>query len=141
MPKRYYVPSDENFEPIPSTGGKYEMTKRGTVRNAKTRRILRPDTKTKTVAFSIDGKKQTRSISSLKWEVFGILPRHKSVAENKRRVWVKQGILILRFESFRACSRFLAQKTFYSQIHIRRHLARRVNEFAGYEFIYPDEEK
>lgn len=65
--------NEDSFEPIPSLDYRYEINRAGTVRNAKTKRIVKPIAKNrKSISFRYSGRNFIcRNIGELLWEVHG----------------------------------------------------------------------
>lgn len=104
----------DSFEPIPSSHNQYEINTAGTVRNALTKRVLKP---LKDYQFHLCDSKgakpyQIRSRSDLLWEVFGIIPKTRQGKKIPCSAENNHGKFI--FDSIRACARFLAPKLHYS---------------------------
>lgn len=125
------------FCPIPSTGGKYEINPMGEVRNAKFKRNLKKSPDRKAFALNIGGRKTKRTLASLLWEVFGILPK-KSKWRFKTEVTATLEGRVHKFNSFSECASFLAPKLNYSAKYLRWILTRRQETFAGCRFVYPN---
>lgn len=118
----------DTFEPIPSTGGKYEISPRGVVRNSHSKHILKRKSHGHCVQLLLDnGSYVVRSIKDLLWEVHGIiLPRRfrpqPCSAENQHGKFF--------FQNMKACARFLAPKIFLSVRTIANYLYRH-DKFIG----------
>lgn len=123
------------FMPIPSFQGKYEITKQGQVRNAKTKRILKVKQGTgKNISFYIGGVSITRSITSLLWETFGIINRKKS--RMRVPIIITKGNQRLYFDSEMDVARYLAPKVFLSIPGIYRYFRLRKAEIYGWQINY-----
>lgn len=116
--------------PIPSTGGKYEVSQAGTVRNAKTKRRLKR--KNNSYGFTLDGKLIWRSISNLRAEVFGITPQNI----HKHHVIISKGYRRFYFDSFSDAAKFLMQSNFYSFEYFKRAFRLRLPEVCGWKINY-----
>lgn len=123
------------FEPIPSLGGKYEINRLGKVRNAKTKRPLKPYRNT-TYGFHVQKKLVRRSRQSLLWEVFGVIPK-KPLKEFQCEVIVIKEKCVFRFNSFAECARFLSKKIFYSKSYLINMMSRRKKRIGDCRFVYP----
>ena len=122
------------YEAIPSTGDKYEIDRRGNVRNATSKKVLKPDDTGKCVAVrSGEGKFTRRSIADLLWEVHGVIKKKSSApvrcaAENAKGKFF--------FPNMMACARFLAPKIFFSVSTVHRHLHRRTKAIGEWTVTY-----
>ena len=127
----------DTFAPIPSLDYRYEINRVGTVRNAKTKRIVKTTSQSKNSIVFRDANRNfiCRNIGELLWEVHGkkfkpYNPPCPCVAENNHRRF--------SFPSLRACARFLADKLFYTESHIAHKLCKRPSVIGEWKIIYPD---
>ena len=127
--------SPHTFEPIPSTGGKYEINIRGVVRNAKSKQILKTKSKGACVSLQLDAKKSiSRSIKDLLWEVHGIIkprrfrPRPCSARHSDYGYFT--------FDNMKDCARFLAPKVFLVVRSIYSHLIKHEQNVFGWSIKY-----
>lgn len=131
-----------SFEPIPSLDYRYEIDEHGTVRNAKTRHVLkkivRPGNST-LYRFHCRGKIFTRTVTSLLHEVHGILPKHGSKAPIG--TLIRKGYQAYCFESLLQTAKFLAKKTFYAVVTVRVFLRKRYAEICGWKIYYREPEQ
>lgn len=121
------------FYPIPSLGNKYEINRRKVVRNGKTKRQLKVSDGC--VCFQLGKKDCRKSIRSLLWEVFGIIP--KGGLKGPKKVIVTKGKQVFRFDSFKKCAEFLSPRIFFAENSLRSFLSRRVEKLGEYYFRYP----
>lgn len=123
---------EDTFEPIPSVNGKYEIDQLGNVRNARTKKRLKPNCKD-TYSMHVGGNKFVHaSRNNLLWEVHG---RHKkgSAPVAVRAVYRNQ---VFSFKSCAECARFLLGKLYYALHTLQCYLWKRKPEFAGWKFTY-----
>lgn len=120
----------DTFEPIPSTGGKYEINIRGVVRNSKSKHILKQKANGHCVEMHL-GKRifVMRAIKDLLWEVHGIIkPRRfrpqPCSAENRHGKFF--------FPNMKACARFLAPQLFLSVRTVSNYLYERKKNIQGW---------
>ena len=120
-PKTYRLSAlgdKQKFYPVPSTGNKYEISQKGTLRNAKTKCLLK--LRKGSYVVYVDGKHKTLSKTTLLAEVFGTPMKNKPVQvtleKNGRRIF---------FDSMMDAARFLAPKYFYSVASIATYLQSR----------------
>ena len=107
---------NDEFLPVPRCCNRYEVNRQGTVRNAKTKKIIK---RHKTPGGKIwywllhtaDRKKKSRRfLASILSEVFGIRNKNRQspqpvvLTKGNRRIW---------FESFASAANFLATQYFY----------------------------
>ena len=130
---------EETFEPIPSTGGRYEINKQGIVRNSSTKHILKPTGRGgKVCPLSIGERKYSpRCIADLLWEVFGIIPKRR-FSPQPCSIENTQGKIF--FPSLCACARFLAQKMYYAVHTVENWLNARRERIADWKISYPPRE-
>ena len=134
------VTSENDWQPIHSLGGKYEMNGYKEVRNAKTHKILKvkvPKGKKLPMVrvYHKSSKSTCRSIQQLFWETHGRIP--KTQVHTAVPVTLFKGNEIRYFESMSAAARFLTDKIYYSQVSIARWLWRdRLTEIHGWQVIY-----
>ena len=127
----------DTFAPIPSLGGRYEINRRGKVRNAKTKRILKLQNG-REYRLVIDGKLIWRSVSNLLWEVHGKIPerlctRVPCIAENATQK--------ISFPNMSACAGFLAPKVFLGFNTVNCYLNRRKPTIYGWKITYLEDKK
>ena len=133
--RRQAVAATQNdyFEPIPSLDYRYEIDRRGRVRNVHSKQIM--VVRNGSVHTHLKGKYIVRAIKDLLWEVHGkILERRFKpipvTIENDFGLW--------NFDNIKACARFLAEKFFYTTSHISHKLYKRPSEIFGYKVTYRD---
>lgn len=129
-------PTAATFAPIPSLDYRYEINRAGTVRNAKSKRIVKTTAHSKKSIVFRDANRNfiCRHIDELLWEVYGkkfkpYNPPCPCVAENNHRRF--------SFPSLHACARFLADKLFYTESHIARKLCKRPSVIGEWKISYP----
>lgn len=126
---------DENFSPIPSLGDKYEINPQGVVRNARTKKTLKPSVHDVYSFYDTDGVIVYHSKASLLWEVHGII----KTAWKKQAVRAEHNNKIYSFPTCAECARFLKTKLYYSLHTLQCYLWKRKPSFAGWTFTYIDE--
>ena len=121
------------FEPIPSTGGRYEINNAGIVRNAHTKKKLKPHKKS--VRF-FDGHNQYfyASINSLLWEVFGRIPKNKA----KISCTVENAHGKHFFPNMAAAAKFLSPKIYLTFGTLKTYFYRRVPKIYDWQITYFD---
>ena len=130
--------SNNTFEPIPSLDCRYEVNTRGTIRNAKTKRILKRYKGGVVFVVTKDGKVIGVNPNTCLWEVHGYYrkPKWQKVkcsAENERGKHF--------FDSLSACARFLAPKIFLAVKTVKRHyFDKRRTEIYGWKITYYEED-
>lgn len=122
-----------NFEPIPSANGRYEINNAGIVRNALTKKKLKPHNKS--VRF-FDGHNQYFyvTINSLLWEVFGRIPAKQA----KISCTVENAHGKHFFPTMAAAAKFLAPKIFLSFGTLKTYFHKRVPKIYGWQITYFD---
>lgn len=122
------------FAPIPSVNGKYEIDIVGNVRNARTKKRIKPNCRD-VYSMYIDGKRWVyASRNNLLWEVHGQYKKgSRPVA-----VWAEHSTGKFFFQSCTDCARFLLDKLYYSPYTLRTYLWARKPAFAGWSFTYVD---
>ena len=125
----------DTFEPIPSLDYRYEINRTGTVRNVKTKRIVKLIAKNrKSISFrDSDRNFICRNIDELLWEVHG---RHFKSTKQPCPCSIQRGSEFLYFPSLRACAIFLADKLFYTVSHIAHQLCKRPPIIADWHITY-----
>ena len=110
--RRQAAASQGTFALIPSLGNRYEINKKGVVRNARTKIILKVDNTRHHQAYFKDGHGRcfARSIADLLWEVHGIIRPRKF---KPIPVLIDDGKQKFFFATMTACAKFLAPKLFY----------------------------
>lgn len=129
------------YAPIPSLKNKYEINRAGTVRNAKTKHPLRIHKirGAKRVYPVVDGVKRTCYISSLKWEVHGTIPKHPR--REPIPCTAVKGTERHSFKSLKKCAAFIAEREFYSQHTVFKHVKSRKPVIFGWKIFYREPEK
>lgn len=122
--KWYTIPSAPN----------YEMTKRGVVRHKVTKNTPKLYERNRyELSLSKHGQRVKRSISSLKHEVFGIVPTTK---QTRRPCTIERNGKILHFDTMRAAAKFLVQENSYSLSYFANHFSRRDKIICGWAVTY-----
>ena len=127
----------KQFQPIPSTDGKYEISIKGVVRNAHSKQILKRKGHGKCVNLWLDGRKAiVRCVADLLWEVHGIIVKRRFCpvpvsAENKHGKFF--------FSDMKSCARFLAGKIPYSFSKIYRLIFTRKPAVGEWTITYFDQ--
>ena len=131
-----------NYEPIPSLDYRYEISKGGVVRNVKTKRILKIQHRRHNgdyTVFWLNGKKISRTITSLLHEVHGILPKRGQLLPVAATVIGAEGRR--SFQSLAQCAKFLSAVTHHGFFHIRNQLSSRPANLYGWQIRYREPEK
>ena len=124
---------NDYFEPIPSLDYRYEIDRRGRVRNVHFKRIVA--VKNGSVKVLFKGKCTSRAIKDLLWEAHGkILERRFKPVP----VTIENDFGLWNFDSIKTCAQFLAEKFFYSSSWIRSKFRDRQSEICGYKVTYRD---
>lgn len=123
----------EDWLPVPSLGYRYELSKKGSLRNVKTKHVM---TLRKDGYYEpcIDGVRTSVSVKSLMWEVYGVeheLSKYLPVS----CMAFKNGAC-LKFDSLKALAKFLAQRSFYSVVRMQQLLTKRSAEILGWQIKY-----
>lgn len=130
--------TDSTFEPIPSLDGRYEVNQRGTIRNAKTKRILKRCKGGVVFVVTKGGKAMSVNPNTYLWEVHGSYrkPKSQPVKCSAENEWGKHF-----FDSLAACARFLAPKVFLSFNAVNYYyLILRKPEIYGWKITYYEED-
>lgn len=132
---------DSKFEPVPSLQYRYEFNlKTNQLRNAFTKKILKPSLGRFKINMNGRGNKaENRSITSLRWEVGGIIPPFGSKV-NKPCI-LSKGNQIFHFDTHLAAAKFLAEKIFYSVKWIRLRFDKRKEFIGDWHVNYLEDEK
>lgn len=136
----------DEFLPIPSLDNKYEINNRGVVRNAISKRIMTPvkSPRKRTAEICIrdvNNRSTTRSLQQLMWEVWGILPKRHSVAENAMSVQIQRYGEYRSFSSYSQCAAFLAPKLNLSHHHLRKLFTLKVSTIGEWQIFYKQPEE
>ena len=126
----------EKYIPIPSLNNRYEINSSGSVRNVRTKQILKKCGEGKCVKVrpTCNGKSITICVADLLWEVHGIIKKRKFrpvpvSCENENGKFF--------FDNLRDCARFLAPKIYLSWRSIANgYLNKRKGEFHGWKITY-----
>ena len=126
-----------SFAIIPSLGGRYEINKYGTtVRNVKTKAVLKPRRSGKAYCFQIGrGKFFSRATADLLWEAHGIIiPRRF----RPQPVIIESVHGKFFFANCRACARWLAPKVFLAVGSIcNTYFSKRRTQLGDWKISYP----
>lgn len=122
---------------------KYEINKRGQVRNIKTGHILKPYTRKgrvedKRICLRIEKDNSTRYFSQagLLWLTHGIIPKRKTYSRLAVPVIVSHGNERYYFDSCNKAAQFLSRREHYAVITIGIHLSKRHEEIFGWRINY-----
>ena len=129
----------DTYEPIPSLDNKYEIDRRGHVRNVKTKLPIKAKCGGKCFCFQMSAREYvSRSLSDLLWEVHGkIIPRRFRPCP----VFCEKYTGKFFFDNLRACARFLAPKIYLSWRTLANdYLANRRTEIQGWHITYLDKD-
>ena len=131
----------ENFQPIPSFNGKYEIDKSGIVRNSKTKKVLTPRKihSCAMVDLYFEGKQKSYSVPQLLWEVFGRTP--KLANKPAIPVYLSRDGRNLYFTSIYKAARFLSKNLCYTVDAMDKRLRQRQAEIYGWKVFYREPEK
>lgn len=121
---------DVKFYPIPSTDGLYEISEKGIVRNAENKHVRKQQNGQ--IILNINGRYVTRSILSLRAEVFG----SKDVRRCRMPVTLAKGNQIHVLPNKTRAAEFIAAKTFYSPVTCYPCLIKRQREIFGWRVTY-----
>ena len=119
--------------PVPSLGYKYEVFKNGSLRNIKTKKVLKKFIPTG-YYITINNKQVYVTIASLLWEVHGILPQ--GISKNPISLTIKKGDTVRLFESIKTAAQYLAPVVFLGVSTIRSYLSKRKTEIYGWKITY-----
>lgn len=129
-------PSDSlHWTPVPSLNCKYEFGYNGKLRNASSKRVLKLIQRQRFIGFAVSvGNKACRhvSLSSLMWEIHGVVPQSRRSPVSCSAF--KNGVS-KKFDSLRACSRFLADYVFSAAAAFRL-LVKRQPLIGGWNIKY-----
>ena len=123
------------YEPIPSLGGRYEITPNGYVRNAKTKRLLKRVAGCVRVRQKGSRNVNRYSIDSLLFEVFGVIPL-KRVFREPQGVTLIKGSEHYYLESIIKAAHFLAPRIHYSYSWTQKRMTKRYTKIEGWQIIY-----
>ena len=128
-----------SYEPIPSLGYLYEIDTRGNVRNVKTKRQLKKKFDSGSLKYQLwfNGKKFTRGVQSLLWEVHGVEPNLKNL--RAIGVTIRKGAEAYFFESLRKCSEFLSRRERLHPATLKKFLCQRESEICGWSVTYHEQ--
>lgn len=131
----------DDFLPIPSLDNKYEINNRGTVRNAKTKKRLKPFAlhKCKMVSLFFEEKRKHYSVNQLLWEVFGKVPKRTN--KPAITVYLSKDGRNLYFPSIYKASIFLAENLFLTADAMDKRLRKRQSEIHGWKIFYREPEE
>lgn len=132
---------ESRFQPIPSTGGKYEMTIHGKIRNVRTGFVKKLSFYNGVLQtnFFLGGKYVTRTLNSLLFEVFGVIPKHSRY--DPIPVTLISNSFRKSFPSIGKAIPFLAQQTNRNARGLWKYFVRRVTEIDGWQIRYHEPEK
>ena len=127
--------SPEKFYPINSLDNLYETDFWGNVRNARTKKFLKPALSSGRVFYHVkaNGKNLMRSKDEVLLELFDVAysPKWRKIPvqlSKERQAW--------RFNSITEAAKFLAPRVFFSADYLRCILGRRQPEVFGYKVAY-----
>lgn len=126
------------FKPIP-TNTRYEINKRGEVRNANTKQILKPCHHGGRNVFGLyigKGKSKTLTIHRLLFETFGEKPQKNSFPI---RVTLKKADAVYEFQSMWSAANFLSKHEYYSLHYFKNKMTNRESEILGWNIQYDEE--
>lgn len=136
--------SEENYLPVPSLNNKYEISRRGILRNAitKKRLILYKDSSGNSPFYSVrvNGTYTHRYLQQLMWEVHGVLPKVVTFRPAVSVTIQKSGEHFA-FDSMTKCAKFLAYKEYYSFSWCNHQLQQHRKEIFGWHIFYRESEK
>lgn len=127
----------DKWYPVPSLNNLYEFNKRAQLRNAVTKKLLSKHRDN--LYYPRIGKKTVAvSVSSLNWEIFGILP--PATSKIKRPVIISKGKTTLYFDRRIAAAKFIAAEEFFVTDHIMHLFGRRTPEICGWQINYLEDD-
>lgn len=131
----------DEFLPIPSLDGRYEVNKNGVVRNVKSKKIIKHTIKQKRkvplIYIEVTEKQRGgRSLQQIMWEVWGQLPKNPSLIDKAMSVQIQRYGEYYIFNSFRKCAAFLAQKSKYAFSTIKNFLNQRTDKIDEWQIFY-----
>lgn len=129
------------YLPIPSLDYRYEINLTGTVRNAKTKRVLKITRRKYNgdyLSLHFRGKTISRAITSLLHEVHGIAPKRGQL--DPVAVTVSSNSARRSFKSLRACAKFLCTVTCHTFYAALRQLSARFDNICGWHIRYREPE-
>ena len=121
---------------------RYEINKRGDVRNIKTGRLLKPLTPRgrgsvpQFFLYIKDGRGRSFFQSALLWLTHGIIPKRKNHSRLVVPVIVSRGGERHYFDSCNQAAAFIAKREHYSVITVGIHLSKRREEIYGWRINY-----
>ena len=136
--------TSETWLPIP-VAPKYEINRRGDVRNIKSGRTLKPlirKDRLGNVYFSLrldehsNGKHKTFHRSGLLWLTHGIIPKCKTHSRIVVPVIVSRGNERHYFDNCKQAARLLARREHYSVNHVAHLFYERQKEIYGWRINY-----
>lgn len=131
----------KGYLPIPSLDCKYEINKRGKVRNIKTKEFLKPHyfNRALIIKTTFNGKAYAVSVQQLLWEVFGVEPKRSHIIPVSATV--KKDGAAYCFNSLYAAAKFLSPRVFTGVSAVRQHLSKRKKFIDGWQIIYREPEQ
>lgn len=118
--------------PVPSLDNLYETNRKGQLRHAKTKKILKP--RKGAYHSTIGGKFFCTSSTQLKWEVFGILPNFSSRVH--KPCFVSKDHCRFYFETQKEAIKFIADDTHYTPKYIEEFFLKRLTFIKGWYANY-----
>ena len=125
------------FLPVPSFDYRYEISKKGVVRNAKTKKIIKSRKYCNIMIVCLrknNGKTSFFSVNQLLWEVWGVIPERTSPSPVP--VSLSKNAEHYYFPSMRKAAFFLSTKLFYSTHYIRTKFQARLSCIEGWNVRY-----
>ena len=123
------------FVPIPSVGGKYEISPRGTVRNATTKHVLKLHNGS--VYMPFNGERVGRSINSLLLEVFDFVKKKTPL---RVPVTLERNGRMIYFDSLRQAAFYLAKQSHFSTKYLQKIVSKQ-KKFDGWRITRLDNGK
>ena len=124
-----------SFEPIPSLGGRYEINKKGVVRNAATKKVLALKGHGKCVEVHYGQRKFImRCVADLLWEVHGIILQRRF---RPQPCTLENAHGKFSFPNLKAAARHIAKEISYSLSYVYKFFLDRKPQFDDWKISYP----
>lgn len=126
---------DEAWQPVPSLNNLYELNVEGRLRNAATKKLLKPVLVRNYLHYRVlvDNKVCRKRVGALLEEVFGILSKRKT---QPIPVILRKDGGAYYFKSIKAGAQFLQRKVFFCADWISKKMNKRCHEICGWQVQY-----
>lgn len=123
---------DNDWKPVPSLNGKYELSSTGSFRNVKTKRVLKPQWRCYRAYFTVvvENRMVWVPLDRLLAEVYDIR------REPPPKILISQGGVRIPFATFSDCAEFLAQHAQCLASTLRNKLTSRPGSLLGWAVHY-----